>query len=97
MAQDDKGPSDWLRYSHLGLQFAVIFGAAVYGGVQLDRRLSTGGVFAILGTFVGAGIGFYLLYRETQSISREDSRASGPPDAGGRGTDRDPDGDDRGR
>ena len=77
-----KGPSDWMRYSHLGVQFAVILFIAVFGGVQLDKRLSTGGVFTLLGTFAGAGIGFYLLYRETQSISKSDSGDTGSADAG---------------
>lgn len=96
MAQDDKGPSDWMRYSHLGVQFALILLGAILGGVQLDKKLATGGVFTILGTFVGAGIGFYLLYRETQPVSGADSRDSAPPDPGDGRTDRDPDGPDRG-
>jgi F0F1-type ATP synthase assembly protein I len=76
MARDDKGPSDWMRYSHLGIQFVVILLLAVFGGLQLDKKLSTGGLFTLLGTFVGAGIAFYLLYRETQSVSGSDPRDS---------------------
>ena len=91
MAVDDKGPPAWIRYSHLGVQFALILLAAVFGGVQVDKKLSTGGLFTILGTFVGAGIGFYLLYRETQPASRADPGDAGSPHDGARRSDRDPD------
>lgn len=29
---------DWVRYSSLGIEMAVIIGAAVWGGVAIDRR-----------------------------------------------------------
>jgi F0F1-type ATP synthase assembly protein I len=84
-----------MRYSHLGVQFALILLGAIFGGVQLDKKLETGGVFTILGTFVGAGIGFYLLYRETQSLSGADSDDPRASDARDRRRDRDSDGTDR--
>jgi len=86
-----KVPSDVVRYSHLGLQFAVILFLAVFGGVQLDKRLGTGGLFTILGTFAGASLGFYVLYRETQRISRPDPADPDPPDGGTRRDRSDPD------
>src|SRR5687768_15391580 len=51
-----KEPTDLLRYSHLGFQFALILVGFIFGGHQLDRRLSTGGIITLLGTFVGAGV-----------------------------------------
>ena len=86
-----KGPSDLIRYSHLGFQFVAVLLLAVVGGVQLDKRLGTGGLFTILGTFGGAGIGFYALYRETQRVSRQDPTDADSPDGGTRRDRRDPD------
>jgi len=77
-----KGPSDLVRYSHLGFQFALTLFLAVLGGVQLDKRLSTDGAFTLLGTFVGASIGFYVLYRETRAARRPDSGGDGDDDGG---------------
>ncbi len=84
-------PSDLVRYSHLGFQFALILLLAVFGGVQLDKRLGTRGLFTILGTFVGAGIGFYALYRETQGAARPDTADPDSPDGGTRRDRHDPD------
>jgi hypothetical protein len=82
------GPSDLVRYSHLGFQFALTLFLAVLGGVQLDKRFSTDGVFTLLGTFVGAGIGFYVLSREARSARRPDSGGDGGGDARDGGADR---------
>jgi uncharacterized membrane-anchored protein len=74
------GPSDILRYSHLGIQFALVILAAIWAGRWLDRLVSTRGIFTLLGTFAGAGLGFYLLYRETQRLQSDRSAAPQDPD-----------------
>ena len=91
------GPSDILRYSHLGIQFAVVVMAALWAGNQLDRRLGSG-YFTLVGTFVGAGLGFYFLYREIYRTRPGDSDAADPgdpdrPDGGPPGDRRDSGGD----
>ncbi len=72
-----QGPSSVVRYSHLGIQFALVVILGIWGGAQLDKRLSTN-FFTLVGTFVGAGIGFYFLYREIRRFSDPDDA----PDAG---------------
>jgi hypothetical protein len=57
-------PRDFLRYSHLGVQFVIIVMAFAWGGTWLDRRFSAGGVVTLAGIFAGAAIAFYLMYRE---------------------------------
>ncbi|GJM43711.1 MAG: hypothetical protein DHS20C21_05530 [Gemmatimonadota bacterium] len=66
-----RGPSDIVRYSHLGIQFALVVLLGIWAGTQLDKRLSTN-LFTLVGTFAGAGIGFYFLYRETRSFTDDD-------------------------
>ncbi len=34
----DKDFNNWIRYSTLGIEMAVIIGLSVWGGVALDRR-----------------------------------------------------------
>lgn len=96
------GPPDLLRYSHLGIQFAVVVIAGIWVGSWLDRRLSTRGVLTLVGMFLGAGVGFYHLYRELYRAREGGGPApgaphspdAGAPDAGPRrtrgGADRDP-------
>ena len=57
-------PRDFLRYSHLGVQFVVILIAFAWGGSWLDARISAGGLVTLVCIFAGAAIGFYLLVRE---------------------------------
>ena len=90
-----QGPSDLVRYSHLGIQFALVVLLGIFLGVRLDRKLGTGSILTLVGTFVGAGIGFYVLYRET-SRSQADPRGPGTGDGGAGGSSRDPDGPDGG-
>jgi hypothetical protein len=76
------GPPDVLRYSHLGIQFAVVVLATMWLGTRLDRRFSPGtGIFTLTGTFVGAGVGFYFIYRELFRAPRDRS-ATEKPDSG---------------
>jgi hypothetical protein len=58
------GPREFLRYSHLGVQFVIIVLAFAWGGAALDRRLAAGGVITLASVFAGAAIAFYVLYRE---------------------------------
>lgn len=55
----------WLRYSTLGIEMAVIVGAAVWGGVAIDRhRAASFPLFTILLSFIGLGIAMIRLVRE---------------------------------
>ena len=57
------GSRDFLRYSHLGVEFVIILVAFALGGAWLDERLSAGGLVTLAGIFAGAAIGFYFIYR----------------------------------
>lgn len=76
-----KGPSDAVRYSHLGIQFALVVILGIWAGAQLDKKLSTN-FFTLVGTFVGAGIGFYFLHRETRRVADPDEEVRTDDDAG---------------
>jgi F0F1-type ATP synthase assembly protein I len=76
-----QGPSDTVRYSHLGIQFAFVVVLGIWAGFQLDKKLSTN-FFTLIGTFAGAGIGFYFLYRETRRIASARTDDDAPPDSG---------------
>jgi F0F1-type ATP synthase assembly protein I len=51
------------RMMGLGLQFVVSILLCLYLGQWLDRRLGTAPWLLLLGAFVGAGFGFYSMYR----------------------------------
>lgn len=54
----------WLRYSTLGIEMAVIVGAAVWGGVAVDRRRAASfPLFTILFTFLGLTIAIIRLVK----------------------------------
>ena len=95
MTPRGQGPSHLVRYSHLGIQFALVILLGIFLGVRLDRKLGTGSILTLVGTFVGAGIGFYVLYRETQSSKESDSDRADRDDRGPDGGGGDPDGEDR--
>jgi ATP synthase protein I len=61
------------EYAGLGLQLTLSILLFLYAGQWLDRRLETAPVFLIIGVFVGAGAGFYAIYRKLMGdLKREE-------------------------
>jgi F0F1-type ATP synthase assembly protein I len=58
----------------VGLQFALSIVVFLYVGQWIDRRLGTAPWFLLIGVFVGAGAGFYSMYRKLMKAqAREDA------------------------
>jgi ATP synthase protein I len=51
-------------YLSAGLQFAFTILLGLFAGRWLDARLGTDSLCLVAGTFLGAGAGFYHLYRD---------------------------------
>jgi F0F1-type ATP synthase assembly protein I len=51
------------KYAGLGIQFAVTILVFVLVGQWADRKMGTGGLFTILGTFIAFGATLYSLIR----------------------------------
>ena len=67
-------------YLGLGLQFAASIVIFLFVGQWLDRRFGTEPWLLLIGVFVGAGGGFYSIYRKLMADLRRDEerRARGP-------------------
>ncbi len=53
----------FFKYMDLGLRFAVAIFLGVYAGNWLDSKLTTRPLFLLLGLFIGAGSGFWSIYK----------------------------------
>lgn len=78
---DDSGPSprpdpsrrsgiSGAEFAGVGLQFAATIIVFMFAGIWLDRRLGTSPWLIILCVFLGAGAGFYSIYRKLMSGPR---------------------------
>lgn len=76
-----KRAGNYLRYSHLGIQFALVFGVCVAAGMALDRKLQWSPLFTILGLFLGFAAALYHLVKavnfEGHKRDGEDRQAKG--------------------
>ncbi len=69
-----------VRLTGLGFYIALCIVGGVFGGVQLDRVLDTGRLFAVLGLFLGLTValgGGYVLLMDvlkTNKVRGKDSR-----------------------
>lgn len=70
-------------YAGVGLQFAASILVFLYGGQWLDRRLGTAPWFLLLGVFVGAGAGFFSIYRRLMADLRREEEARKRAKSGG--------------
>lgn len=63
-------------YAGMGLQFALSILLFVYAGQWVDGKLGTTPLFLVLGAFIGAGAGFYSMYRRLMADQQrsEDAR-----------------------
>lgn len=51
-----------LRFSHVGIQFVLVFGLFVFLGIKADEWAGTVPLFTILGVLIGFAAAFYQLY-----------------------------------
>jgi ATP synthase protein I len=58
------------EFAGIGLQFAATIVVFMFGGIWLDRRLHTSPWLLLLCVFVGAGAGFYSIYRKLMAGQR---------------------------
>lgn len=61
-----------MKYAGLGIQLAVSILVFVFLGQWLDRRAGTGGLFTILGAFVGFGGTMWSLIRRLNQDERDE-------------------------
>lgn len=71
-----------LRYSHLGLQFVLVFGGFVFLGFFADQKLGTLPLLTILGVLVGFAGAFYQLYVGVFGAGGKDTPGDDGPPAG---------------
>ena len=60
------------KYINLGLQFAITTLICLFLGLWLDERLGTSPGLLLVGTFFGAGAGFYSMYRTLMAIQKKE-------------------------
>ena len=56
-------PVSGLEFAGIGIQFAATILIFTFAGVWADKRFGTSPWFVLIGVFVGAGGGFYSMYR----------------------------------
>jgi ATP synthase protein I len=72
-SEANSGPSA-SEFAGVGLQFAASILVSLFAGQWLDRRLGTAPWFLLVGVFLGAGAGFYSMYRKLMAAqAREDA------------------------
>ena len=59
-------------FAGVGMQFALAIIVFLFAGQWLDNRLGTNGLFTITGVFIGAGAGFYSMYRKISAAQKRD-------------------------
>ena len=60
-----------MRYSGMGLEFAVSFGLFVFGGLYLDKKMDSSPIGIIIGAFLGFGVALYQLIKNAQEMEKD--------------------------
>ena len=82
--EDRRAARKFGAYGGIGLQFAASIVLFLYAGQWLDRRFGTAPWFLVIGVFLGAGAGFYSMYRRLMAdlAREEEERKRRTPGAG---------------
>jgi len=67
-----KGDLSGADFAGVGIQFAAAIVLFLFAGQWVDEKLGTGGLFTIIGVFVGGGAAFYNMYRKISAAQRRD-------------------------
>ncbi|MCD4657709.1 MAG: AtpZ/AtpI family protein [Planctomycetes bacterium] len=70
----NKGFSEVMKYSHLGIAFIITIGIFLTAGYFLDKWLKTSPWIFAFSVFPGLIAGIYLLYKEL--IAEEDGKSN---------------------
>ena len=79
--EPDSGPSA-SEFAGVGIQFALAILVFLYLGQWLDRKLGTAPWLLIIGVFLGAGLGFYSMYRKLMAAQARADEARNAPRGG---------------
>ena len=63
------------EFAGVGIQFGLSIILFLYVGQWLDRKLGTAPWLLIIGVFLGAGLGFYSMYRKIMAAQARDEAA----------------------
>ena|SRR5689334_20005577 len=78
-------PASGAEYAGAGLQLAMTLVAFMFLGIWLDKRLGGSPWFVLICVFVGAGAGFYSIYRKLMGSAKRDGGRTGRVGSGGEG------------
>jgi F0F1-type ATP synthase assembly protein I len=67
-------PPSGAEYAGAGLQLAATLVVFMFLGIWLDKHLGSSPWFVLICVFVGAGAGFYSIYRKLMGSAKRDSR-----------------------
>ncbi|MBI1850471.1 MAG: AtpZ/AtpI family protein [Planctomycetes bacterium] len=67
---DEERVQGYLRFTTVGIQFVVVFGAFLGLGYWLDAKWKTSPYLILAGTLIGGTAAFYTLYREVFGKTR---------------------------
>jgi len=72
-ARNASKPPSGAEYAGAGLQLALTLVAFMFLGIWLDKRLGSSPWFVMICVFVGAGAGFYSIYRKLMGSAKRDA------------------------
>jgi len=78
-------PASGAEYAGAGVQLAMTLVAFMFLGIWLDKRLGSSPWFVLICVFVGAGAGFYSIYRKLMGSAKRASTETGREGSGGQG------------
>ena len=79
---DPQEVNQLLRFSHLGIQFVLVFGFFVFVGYYVDQKAQTLPLFTILGVMAGFAAAFYQLYVGVFGTNKGKGGQGSPPPKG---------------
>ncbi len=69
-----KTTNEYVKYTAIGTQMAVVIFLGVFGGIELDKQIDTKPLFTIILSLLGFTLGIYQAIKDFINLNKKDDK-----------------------
>ncbi len=66
--------NEFIKYTGIGTQMAVVIVLGVFGGIELDKSMDTKPIFTVILSLLGVSLGIYQAVKDFINLNKKDDK-----------------------